>query len=125
MSGIAAQPVPRLSGELALAPQATAAMQSLERALKVSGLEPSLLLLMKLRASQINGCAFCIDMHAPYFLATTADPMRLHQLTVWRESPLFSRGPTTWCRTRGCAGVPLTQPRCATRAHGCGARSLV
>ena len=49
-----------------------------------------LLHLLKLRASQINGCAFCIDMHVKEALDDGEDAQRLHLLTVWRESPLYS-----------------------------------
>ena len=49
-----------------------------------------LLHLLKLRASQINGCAFCIDMHVKEALDDGEDAQRLHLLTAWRESPLYS-----------------------------------
>ena len=45
--------------------------------------------LLKLRASQINGCAYCIDMHVKEALDDGEDAQRLHLLTAWRESPLF------------------------------------
>jgi AhpD family alkylhydroperoxidase len=102
MSAALEQPAPRLSGELLLAPQGVAAMQALERSFQSSGLEPALLLLVKLRASQINGCTFCIDMHAPHFLAKEENPMRLHHLPAWRDSPLYSareRAALGWCES--------------------------
>src|SRR5690606_22419734 len=55
-----------------------------------SGLEYSLLELVRTRASQINGCAFCIHMHVSDALKNGEQPMRLHLLDAWRESPLFS-----------------------------------
>jgi len=54
------------------------------------GLEPSLLELVKLRASQINGCAHCIDMHAKELRAAGESEQRLDLLSAWRESPFYS-----------------------------------
>ena len=54
------------------------------------GLEHSLLELVKLRASQVNGCAHCIDMHAKDARKAGETEQRLHLLVAWRESPLFS-----------------------------------
>ena len=70
--------------------EAVKAMRGLETHLRNCGLERSLLHLVKLRASQINGCAFCIDMHSDEALADGEKPARLHLLSVWRETPLFS-----------------------------------
>ncbi len=72
------------------APGAYRAMAGLELYLGKCGLEKGLLHLLKLRASQINGCAFCIDMHTTEALADGENPTRLHLLSVWRETPLFS-----------------------------------
>ena len=55
-----------------------------------SGLEPSLLELVKLRASQINGCAFCLDMHARDARKMGESEERIYMLDAWRESPLYS-----------------------------------
>tara|TARA_R110002020_G_scaffold224599_1_gene434257 strand:- start:130905 stop:131324 length:420 start_codon:yes stop_codon:yes gene_type:complete len=66
------------------------AMIALEASLKDSGLEPLLLELVKMRASQINGCAFCIDMHVTEARKLGESDMRLHMLNAWRESSLFS-----------------------------------
>src|SRR3954469_3582035 len=71
-------------------PGAFQAMVGLENYLAKCGLEKDLLLLIKLRASQINGCAYCIDMHTDELLAIDEDPKRIYQLSVWRETPLFS-----------------------------------
>jgi AhpD family alkylhydroperoxidase len=72
------------------APGAFQAMVGLETYLRKCGLEPGLLHLLKLRASQINGCAFCIDMHTEEALAGGESPTRLFLLSVWHETPLFS-----------------------------------
>ena len=71
------------------APETYNAVRALEKYLK-SVVEPRLLHLLKLRASQINGCAFCIDMHVKEALADGEDPQRLHLLSAWRESPLYA-----------------------------------
>jgi len=55
-----------------------------------SSIEPSLCDLVHIRASQINGCAFCLDMHVKEATIHGERPLRLHHLAIWRESPLFS-----------------------------------
>jgi AhpD family alkylhydroperoxidase len=54
------------------------------------GLEKSLVHLIEIRASQINGCAVCLHMHVEEALKSGESPMRLHMLDAWRESSLFS-----------------------------------
>jgi AhpD family alkylhydroperoxidase len=54
------------------------------------GIEPTIGHLVEIRASQINGCAFCADMHIKQAMIGGERPLRIHHLTVWRESPLFS-----------------------------------
>ena len=67
------------------------AMYSLERYLHTgSDIEPMLAHLLKLRASQINGCAYCIDMHAKDLLAGGETIQRIYGLDAWRESPYYS-----------------------------------
>lgn len=66
------------------------ALHGVEAYLQNCGLEKSLRHLVKLRASQINGCAFCIDMHVGEALADGEHPTRLHLLGVWNEAPIFS-----------------------------------
>jgi AhpD family alkylhydroperoxidase len=70
-----------------VAPGAIEAMSGLERYLTTCGLKPSLLELVKLRASQINGCAYCIDMHTKDARAYGEREQRLYALDVWREPP--------------------------------------
>ena len=62
----------------------------LEQAVKDMGLEPSLFHLIKLRASQINGCAYCIDMHNREARKDGETQQRLDLLSVWRETNFFS-----------------------------------
>lgn len=71
-------------------PDAAKAMLALEAAVKSLGLEPSLLELVKLRASQINGCGYCVDMHSRDARKSGESERRLYALTVWRETPFFT-----------------------------------
>jgi AhpD family alkylhydroperoxidase len=71
-------------------PEASQAMAHLERVVEASTLEPKLRELVKLRASQINGCAYCVDMHTKDAAALGEDEQRLHLVAVWREAPVFS-----------------------------------
>jgi AhpD family alkylhydroperoxidase len=71
-------------------PAASKAMSQLERVVEASTLEPRLRELVKLRASQINGCAYCVDMHTKDAMAIGEDQQRLHLVAVWREAPGFS-----------------------------------
>ena len=73
-----------------IAPGAYQAMGGLETYLHQSGLELSLLLLIKLRASQINGCAYCIDMHWKDSRANGESEQRLYGLDAWQESPYYT-----------------------------------
>jgi AhpD family alkylhydroperoxidase len=66
------------------------AMAPLEHYLDRSGLEPVLLHLVRLRASQINGCAYCIDMHWKDLRALGESEQRLYSLDAWRECPYYS-----------------------------------
>jgi AhpD family alkylhydroperoxidase len=66
------------------------AMLGLEKYLAQCGLEESLLHLIKLRASQINGCAYCLDMHWKDLRAAGETEQRLYGLDAWEESPYYS-----------------------------------
>jgi len=72
------------------APGAMRAMNGLETYLADCGLEPGLLDLVKLRASQINGCAYCVDMHSLDLRAAGETEQRIYALPVWQETPFFS-----------------------------------
>jgi len=72
------------------APEAMQAMLGLETYVRNCGLEASLIELVKTRASQINGCAFCIHMHTRDARARGETEERLFLLDAWRESPLYS-----------------------------------
>jgi len=62
----------------------------LGKAIAASGLEPILLELVKVRASQMNGCAYCIDMHTKDARALGETEQRLYALSAWRETPFFT-----------------------------------
>ncbi len=72
------------------APGALGAMFGLERYVRESGLEHPLLEMVKLRASQMNGCAYCVDMHTKDARAAGESEQRLYAVSVWREAPFFS-----------------------------------
>jgi AhpD family alkylhydroperoxidase len=73
-----------------VAPGAYRAMAGLEHYLHESGLEESLLHLVKLRTSQINGCAYCLDMHWKDLKAIGESDQRLYELDAWQEAPFYS-----------------------------------
>ena len=72
------------------APEAQKAMLALGKYIFSSGLDHKLIHLMKLRASQINGCAFCIDMHSKDARALGETEQRRYTLAAWRETPFFT-----------------------------------
>ncbi|MBW6530843.1 carboxymuconolactone decarboxylase family protein [Sphingomonas sp. RRHST34] len=74
----------------ALAPEGIKAMMALEQSLAHSGLDHRLLELVKYRVSQIDGCAFCLHMHATDLRRHGESELRLYLLTAWRESTLYS-----------------------------------
>ena len=74
----------------ATVPAAYEAMRGLEQYVRGCGLEKSLLELVKMRASQINGCAFCLDMHSKDARKEGETEQRLYLLNAWRESPLYT-----------------------------------
>jgi len=82
--------IPRIANPFPLAPASIEAMRALEASLRESGLDPVLMELVRLRASQINGCAYCIHMHTTDLRKLGEPEMRLYMLNAWRESSLYS-----------------------------------
>ncbi|HZJ26276.1 MAG TPA: carboxymuconolactone decarboxylase family protein [Acidimicrobiia bacterium] len=81
-------------------PAAVHAMLGLEQAVHASSLEPELVELVKLRASQINGCGYCVDMHTKDAEAIGVTAQRLHLVITWKEAPVYSpreRAALAWC----------------------------
>jgi AhpD family alkylhydroperoxidase len=72
------------------APGVSQAMQGLEKHIHHCGLEAPLLELVKMRASQINGCAYCLDMHSKDARAAGETEQRLYLLNAWREAPFYT-----------------------------------
>jgi AhpD family alkylhydroperoxidase len=73
-----------------VAPGTMMAMRTLDQYVTQSGLEPGLLDLVKIRASQLNGCAYCVDMHTKDARARGEGEQRLYALPVWHETPFFT-----------------------------------
>lgn len=102
---------PRLN-PVALLPDLYKAYYAFSQALKKGSLDESLRDLIHIRASQLNGCAFCLDMHVKEAVIHGERPLRLHHLAIWRESPLFSpreRAALAWTESvtkLGEHGVP-------------------
>jgi AhpD family alkylhydroperoxidase len=95
-----------------VAPAVYQAMLGLERCVSDSALEHSLLELVRTRASQLNGCAFCLDMHSKDAIAADETPQRLIGLSAWRDAPFYSERERTalaWTEAvtqLGPSGVP-------------------
>ena len=77
------------------------AMLGLERQIQKAGLDSKLLDLVRMRASQINGCAYCLDMHSKDARAKGETEQRLYGLEAWRETPYYS--------ARECAALEWTE----------------
>lgn len=73
-----------------IAPEALQALDAVERYARGSRIERALLELIKLRASMLNGCAYCVDMHSKDARASGESEQRLYALSVWREAPFFT-----------------------------------
>jgi AhpD family alkylhydroperoxidase len=71
-------------------PEGVHALKELGRVIRSSGLEPSLIELVQTRASQLNGCAYCIDMHTKDARAAGETEQRLYALSAWEETPFFT-----------------------------------
>ena len=83
-------------------PEGFNAMKGLENFVEHSKLEPRLKELIKIRASQINGCAYCLDMHSKDARAIGESEQRIHVLAAWREAPFYSsreRAALAWCES--------------------------
>ena len=81
---------PRIDVTKYLASAGVQALRGLQTELEGSGLEHSLIELVKIRGSQINGCAYCIDMHTKDARAAGETEQRIYALNAWRETPFFS-----------------------------------
>jgi AhpD family alkylhydroperoxidase len=85
-----------------LAPEPLRRQMAMEGYLAQSGLDPTIKHLVKIRASQINGCAYCIDMHTKDARAEGETEQRIYALNAWRETPFYSekeRAALAWTET--------------------------
>ena len=82
--------MPRRLDPAKVAPAALESMLDIESYLAKCGLDRALLHLIKMRASQINGCAYCLDMHSQDARAEGETEQRLYALDAWRETPFYS-----------------------------------
>jgi AhpD family alkylhydroperoxidase len=71
-------------------PEGIHAILNLEKVIRASGLEPSLYELIKIRASQLNGCAYCLDMHTKDARAAGETEQRIYALSAWRETAFYT-----------------------------------
>ena len=88
-----------------LAPKGLDALAPIENYLHECGLDERLIELVKTRASQINGCAYCLDMHTKNARANGETEQRLYALNAWRETPFFSereRAALAWTEAVTC-----------------------
>lgn len=105
-----------------VAPGVYEAMDSLDRYIQTCGLERSLVTLIQLRASQLNGCAYCLDMHWKDLRAIGEDEQRLYSLDAWRECPYYTdreRAALEWTEavTRIAAGHASDEVHGLVRSH--------
>lgn len=91
----------RINGSEIL-PQGYKALGAVQHVVDQSNIDAKLLELIKMRASQINGCAYCLDMHSKDAIAIGETAQRLFALPAWRETPFFSpreRAALAWCES--------------------------
>ena len=89
---------PRLDYQLA-SPEACQALRGLDAYVRQCGLQQPLIELVKVRASQLNGCAYCLDMHTKVARSRGESEQRLYALDAWREAPFYTereRAALTW-----------------------------
>ena len=80
----------RMKSPVQILPNAMAGMQMLAKAAEAAGLTPQLRELINLRASQINGCAVCVDMHSRALAKMSERPERIFAVAAWRETPYYT-----------------------------------
>lgn len=85
-----------------VSPDALKAMMAVQGFTDKSSLDHKLIELIKIRSSQINGCAYCLDMHTKDAIAIGESEQRLHVVAAWREAPFYSeqeRAALAWCES--------------------------
>ena len=81
---------PRMTHPVSVLPDALTALLNVSKAIKAAGLDDTTALLVELRASQLNGCSVCVDMHARDLRKNGESDERLFGVAAWRESPYFT-----------------------------------
>lgn len=97
-----------------LASDAYRALGAVNKLMRGSSIEPKLVDLIYLRVSQLNGCAYCVDLHTHDLLAAGETPQRLYNMTVWREAPFFTpreRAALAWAEA--LTRLPIEPPSAA------------
>jgi AhpD family alkylhydroperoxidase len=108
-----------------IAPDAYRAVRGVETYVRGCGLEKSLIELVKMRASQINGCAFCINMHSQEAREDGESEQRLYLLNAWREAPFYTeRERAALALTEHLTRLPATAPRHRRRLSPGGCMTL-
>jgi len=107
-------------------PEIMRPMQALSRAASEGSLEPTLLELVKVRASQLNRCAHCLEMHTKDARANGESDDRLHLVAAWREAPVFSereRAALLWCEELTLLADREVADRCMSPCAGSSPRT--
>jgi AhpD family alkylhydroperoxidase len=103
------------------APDGFKAVYALQQYVEQSGLEHPLMELVKMRASQINGCAFCLDMHSKDARAAGETEQRLYVLNAWRDAPFYSereRAALAWTEALTCISENEVSDDLYAEVHG-------
>ena len=103
-----------------VAPGAYEAMDALDQYIPSCGLDRSLVLFAQLRASQLNGCAYCLDMHWKDLVAAGEDSQRLYSLDAWRECPYYSareRAALAWTEAVTVSSTGFRMPSESVQEH--------
>ena len=112
-----------------ISPQGIEAALQLYGYVKQCGLEPSLLHLVEVRASQINGCAYCIDVHAREARASGESEQRLYALAAWRDTPFYTereRAALAWTEAVTLISIDCVPDEVYDQARHCfGEKELV
>lgn len=104
-----------------VAPEVLAAMRALQESVAAPELGSRLLELVKIRASQINGCAFCLDLHAREARKLGEAEQRIYQLDAWPDSPLYTqreRAALAWTEAVTCIAPETVDDELYTQARG-------
>ena len=111
---------PRIDYSKAIAKEGMQTLYGLEHYVRKSGLEAKLLELVRMRASQLNGCAYCLDMHSKDARAEGETEQRLYGLSAWRETPYYTdreRAALEWTDPDGFRGCGFFQVRDGLIVH--------